>query len=145
MDSTGVPHILEHTTLCGSQKYPVRDPFMKMINRSLATFMNAMTSSDWTSYPFSTQNRKDFNNLLSVYLDAVFYPQLRELDFRQEGWRLEHEDLGDKNSPLKFKGVVYNEMKGVFVSKMNFSFSCISDMEKLISYPSFLILRCLAG
>lgn len=119
MDNTGVPHILEHTTLCGSQKFPVRDPFMKMLNRSLATFMNAMTASDWTTYPFSTQNRRDFNNLLSVYLDAVFHPQLRELDFRQEGWRLEHENLNDKNSALKFKGVVYNEMKGVFSSQHN--------------------------
>ncbi|KAG7524059.1 presequence protease, mitochondrial [Solea senegalensis] len=114
MDSTGVPHILEHTVLCGSEKYPCRDPFFKMLNRSLSTFMNAFTASDFTMYPFSTQNGKDFQNLLSVYLDAVFFPCLREQDFRQEGWRLENEDPTDANSPLVFKGVVFNEMKGVF-------------------------------
>ncbi|KAM4705824.1 presequence protease, mitochondrial [Rhinophrynus dorsalis] len=114
MDSTGVPHILEHTVLCGSQKYPCRDPFFKMLNRSLSTFMNAFTASDYTMYPFSTQNAKDFQNLLSVYLDAVFFPCLRELDFWQEGWRLEHENPADPNSPLIFKGIVFNEMKGAF-------------------------------
>lgn len=112
MDSTGVSHILEHTALCGSQSYPVRDPFFKMLNRSLSTFMNAFTASDFTMYPFSTQNPKDFENLLSVYLDAAFFPQLREQDFRQEGWRLEPEDLANPDSPLIFKGVVFNEMKG---------------------------------
>ncbi|KAH0627570.1 hypothetical protein JD844_003451 [Phrynosoma platyrhinos] len=114
MDSTGVPHILEHTVLCGSQKYPVRDPFFKMLNRSLSTFMNAFTASDYTLYPFSTQNPKDFQNLLSVYLDAVFFPCLRHLDFWQEGWRLEHENPKDPQTPLTFKGVVFNEMKGAF-------------------------------
>ncbi|NP_001039262.1 presequence protease, mitochondrial precursor [Xenopus tropicalis] len=114
LDSTGVPHILEHTVLCGSQKYPCRDPFFKMLNRSLSTFMNAFTASDYTMYPFSTQNAKDFQNLLSVYLDAVFFPCLRELDFWQEGWRLEHENPEDPNSPLIFKGIVFNEMKGAF-------------------------------
>ncbi|XP_008050953.2 presequence protease, mitochondrial [Carlito syrichta] len=114
MDSTGVPHVLEHTVLCGSQKYPCRDPFFKMLNRSLSTFMNAFTASDYTLYPFSTQNPKDFQNLLSVYLDATFFPCLRELDFWQEGWRLEHEDPSDPHTPLIFKGVVFNEMKGVF-------------------------------
>lgn len=114
MDSTGVPHILEHTVLCGSQKYPCRDPFFKMLNRSLSTFMNAFTASDYTMYPFSTQNGKDFQNLLSVYLDAVFFPCLREQDFWQEGWRLENENPTDPNSPLMFKGVVFNEMKGAF-------------------------------
>ncbi|XP_062284541.1 presequence protease, mitochondrial [Scomber scombrus] len=114
MDSTGVPHILEHTVLCGSQKYPCRDPFFKMLNRSLSTFMNAFTASDYTMYPFSTQNGKDFQNLLSVYLDAVFFPCLREQDFWQEGWRLENEIPTDPNSPLMFKGVVFNEMKGAF-------------------------------
>lgn len=111
-DSTGVPHILEHTTLCGSDKYPCRDPFFKMLNRSLATFMNAMTGPDYTCYPFSTQNETDYKNLMSVYLDAVFKPQLKELDFRQEGWRLEHEDINNSKSPIIFKGVVFNEMKG---------------------------------
>uniref|UniRef100_A0A8C6NU46 Pitrilysin metalloproteinase 1 n=1 Tax=Nothobranchius furzeri TaxID=105023 RepID=A0A8C6NU46_NOTFU len=114
LDSTGVPHILEHTVLCGSRKYPCRDPFFKMLNRSLSTFMNAFTASDYTMYPFSTQNGKDFQNLLSVYLDAVFFPCLREQDFWQEGWRLENEDPTDYKSPLVFKGVVFNEMKGVF-------------------------------
>ncbi|XP_034558325.1 presequence protease, mitochondrial [Notolabrus celidotus] len=114
MDSTGVPHILEHTVLCGSEKYPCRDPFFKMLNRSLSTFMNAFTASDYTMYPFSTQNSKDFQNLLSVYLDAVFFPCLREQDFWQEGWRLENENPTDPNSPLVFKGVVFNEMKGAF-------------------------------
>ncbi|KAM8839125.1 presequence protease, mitochondrial [Synchiropus picturatus] len=114
MDSTGVPHILEHTVLCGSHKFPCRDPFFKMLNRSLSTFMNAFTASDYTMYPFSTQNGKDFQNLLSVYLDAVFFPCLRELDFWQEGWRLENENPTDPESPLVFKGVVFNEMKGAF-------------------------------
>lgn len=114
MDSTGVPHILEHTVLCGSQRFPVRDPFFKMLNRSLSTFMNAFTASDYTMYPFSTQNAKDFQNLLSVYLDAVFFPCLREQDFWQEGWRLENENPTDPESPLVFKGVVFNEMKGAF-------------------------------
>uniref|UniRef100_A0A8C4JD16 Pitrilysin metalloproteinase 1 n=1 Tax=Dromaius novaehollandiae TaxID=8790 RepID=A0A8C4JD16_DRONO len=114
MDSTGVPHILEHTVLCGSQKYPCRDPFFKMLNRSLSTFMNAFTASDYTLYPFSTQNPKDFQNLLSVYLDAAFFPCLRQLDFWQEGWRLEHENPTDPETPLVFKGVVFNEMKGAF-------------------------------
>uniref|UniRef100_A0A672NYW5 Presequence protease, mitochondrial n=1 Tax=Sinocyclocheilus grahami TaxID=75366 RepID=A0A672NYW5_SINGR len=114
MDSTGVPHILEHTVLCGSQRFPCRDPFFKMLNRSLSTFMNAFTASDYTMYPFSTQNAKDFQNLLSVYLDAVFFPCLRELDFWQEGWRLEHKTPTDPSSLLMFKGVVFNEMKGEF-------------------------------
>ncbi|ELW71643.1 Presequence protease, mitochondrial [Tupaia chinensis] len=116
LDSTGVPHILEHTVLCGSKKYPCRDPFFKMLNRSLSTFMNAFTASDYTLYPFSTQNHKDFQNLLSVYLDATFFPCLRELDFWQEGWRLEHENPSDPNTPFIFKGVVFNEMKGAFVN-----------------------------
>ncbi|EHB04995.1 Presequence protease, mitochondrial [Heterocephalus glaber] len=116
MDSTGVPHVLEHTVLCGSQKYPCRDPFFKMLNRSLSTFMNAFTASDYTLYPFSTQNAKDFQNLLSVYLDATFFPCLRELDFWQEGWRLEHVNPSDPQTPLIFKGVVFNEMKGAFVN-----------------------------
>ena len=113
-DSTGVAHILEHTALCGSRKYPVRDPFFMMIRRSLNTFMNAFTSSDWTAYPFATLNDKDFNNLLSVYLDSSFFPNLDELDFLQEGHRFE---FNDKNpNELEIKGVVYNEMKGAMSS-----------------------------
>ncbi|PIK37344.1 putative presequence protease, mitochondrial [Apostichopus japonicus] len=116
MDNSGVSHILEHTVLCGSQRFPCRDPFFKMLNRSLSTFMNAFTASDYTMYPFSTQNSKDFQNLLSVYLDAVFFPNLNHLDFLQEGWRLEHDSNEDKGSPITFKGVVFNEMKGAMSS-----------------------------
>ena len=111
-DSTGVAHILEHTALCGSEKYPVRDPFFMMIRRSLNTFMNAFTSSDWTAYPFASQNKRDFYNLLDVYLDAVFFTRLDPLDFAQEGHRLEFEDGQDPSTPLQYKGVVFNEMKG---------------------------------
>jgi presequence protease len=113
-NSTGLPHILEHSVLCGSQKFPVRDPFFKMLNRSLATFMNAMTGPDYTLYPFSSTNEKDYRNLQSVYLDAAFRPNLEYLDFLQEGWRLENTDLKDPKSELFFKGVVYNEMKGAY-------------------------------
>ncbi|PYH92349.1 hypothetical protein BO71DRAFT_330138 [Aspergillus ellipticus CBS 707.79] len=123
-DATGVPHILEHTTLCGSEKYPIRDPFFKMLPRSLSNFMNAFTSADHTTYPFATTNQQDFQNLLSVYLDASFHPLLKEEDFRQEGWRLGPEDprailaqgeqsqADQKPEDILFKGVVYNEMKG---------------------------------
>lgn len=119
MDSTGVAHILEHTALCGSERYPVRDPFFMMIRRSLNTFMNAFTSSDWTAYPFASKNRKDFRNLMEVYLDAVFFSRLDELDFAQEGHRVEFEKPGDPASDLVFKGVVYNEMKGAMSSPVN--------------------------
>lgn len=111
-DSTGVAHILEHTVLCGSEKYPVRDPFFMMIRRSLNTFMNAFTASDWTAYPFASQNRKDYFNLLDVYLDAVFFSRLHELDFAQEGHRVEFEKADDPDTDLVYKGVVFNEMKG---------------------------------
>ncbi|MEL0086848.1 MAG: insulinase family protein, partial [Halieaceae bacterium] len=116
-DSTGVAHILEHTVLCGSERYPVRDPFFMMLRRSLNTFMNAFTSSDWTAYPFATQNHKDFSNLLSVYLDAVFFSRLDPLDFAQEGHRVEFEKRQDgEGDALVFKGVVFNEMKGAMSS-----------------------------
>jgi len=113
-DSTGVAHILEHTVLCGSKNFPVRDPFFSMIKRSLNTFMNAFTASDWTMYPFSTQNKKDFYNLMKVYLDAAFFPNLNELNFKQEGHRLEIEDEpgSSDSAKLVYKGIVYNEMKG---------------------------------
>lgn len=110
-DSTGVSHILEHTVLCGSQKYPVRDPFFAMLKRSLNTFMNAMTAADWTLYPVASMNRKDFYNLMGIYLDATFFPLLREQDFLQEGHRLDYADPDDPLS-LMIKGVVFNEMKG---------------------------------
>ncbi|KAF8455042.1 peptidase M16C associated-domain-containing protein [Kalaharituber pfeilii] len=111
-DDTGTPHILEHVTLCGSEKYPVRDPFFKMLNRSLSNFMNAFTSADHTTYPFATTNPVDYYNLMDVYLDATLFPLLQESDFKQEGWRIGPENVKDKSSPLQFKGVVYNEMKG---------------------------------
>ncbi|MCF6281499.1 MAG: insulinase family protein [Candidatus Polarisedimenticolaceae bacterium] len=119
MDSTGVAHILEHTSLCGSKHYPVRDPFFMMIRRSLNTFMNAFTSSDWTAYPFASQNKKDFNNLLDVYLDATFFANLDPLDFAQEGHRVEFESPADPQSDLVFKGVVFNEMKGAMSSPVS--------------------------
>ena len=111
-DSTGVAHILEHTSLCGSRRFPVRDPFFMMIRRSLNTFMNAFTASDWTAYPFATRNRKDFDNLLEVYLDSAFFPRLDRMDFAQEGHRIERARPGDREAELVYKGVVYNEMKG---------------------------------
>lgn len=115
-DSSGVAHILEHTALCGSERYPVRDPFFMMLRRSLNTFMNAFTSSDWTAYPFASQNRKDFNNLLDVYLDAVFFSRLDPLDFSQEGHRVEFAEPDNADSDLVYKGVVFNEMKGAMSS-----------------------------
>lgn len=111
MDSKGEAHILEHTALCGSEKFPVRDPFFLMIRRSLNTFMNAFTAADWTAYPFATQNKKDFQNLLEVYMDATFAANLNPLDFAQEGIRIELED----GQPV-YKGVVFNEMKGAMSS-----------------------------
>ena len=115
-DSSGVAHILEHTVLCGSKKYPVRDPFFMMTRRSLSTFMNAFTASDFTAYPFSTLNNKDFSNLLSVYLDATFFPNLNELDFMQEGHRFDFEKSKNGSDSLVLKGIVYNEMKGAMSS-----------------------------
>ncbi|KAK1756925.1 Metalloenzyme, LuxS/M16 peptidase-like protein [Echria macrotheca] len=121
-DDTGVPHILEHTTLCGSEKYPIRDPFFKMLPRTLSNFMNAFTASDHTFYPFATTNAQDFKNLMSVYLDATLRPLLKESDFTQEGWRVGPEnpqaivaadgEAKPEDRKLVFKGVVYNEMKG---------------------------------
>ena len=110
-NNKGTPHILEHLVCCGSQLYPIRDPFMNMIRRSLNTYMNAWTGEDFTCYPFSSSNAKDFNNLLKVYSDMVFKANLEYLDFRQEGWRYE---VGEKG--VDYKGVVLNEMKGVYQS-----------------------------
>lgn len=115
LDSTGAAHILEHSVLCGSKKYPVKDPFVELVKSSLNTFLNAMTYADKTIYPVASCNDKDFQNLMEVYLDAVLYPniyQYKEI-FCQEGWHYELEDL---NAPLTINGVVYNEMKGVFSS-----------------------------
>ncbi len=110
--SNGVAHILEHTVLCGSRKFPVKDPFFSMTRRSLNTFMNAFTGSDFTCYPAASQVETDFYNLLDVYLDAVFHPELKKESFLQEGCRLEFSDSKDINSPLQYKGIVFNEMKG---------------------------------
>lgn len=114
--SNGVAHILEHTVLCGSHKFPVKDPFFAMNRRSLNTFMNALTGADFTCYPASSQVHKDFYNLLEVYLDAVFHPLLNKFSFLQEGHRLEFDQPFDPSTPLEFKGIVYNEMKGALSS-----------------------------
>lgn len=114
--SNGVAHILEHTVLCGSKKFPVKDPFFAMQRRSLNTFMNALTGADFTCYPAASQVTADFYNLLDVYIDAVFHPFLNELSFLQEGHRLEFSKPSDPTSPLEFKGVVFNEMKGALSS-----------------------------
>ncbi len=114
--SNGVAHILEHTSLCGSKKFPVKDPFFAMTRRSLNTYMNALTGQDFTCYPAASQVEKDFYNLLLVYLDAVFHPQLKRLSFLQEGHRLSLADPSNPASELKIEGVVYNEMKGSMAS-----------------------------
>ena len=136
-DSTGVAHILEHTVLCGSERYPVRDPFFMMIRRSLNTFMNAFTAADWTAYPFATQNRKDYFNLLDVYLDAVFFSRLEPLDFAQEGHRVEFARPDDPTSDLVFKGVVYNEMKGAMSSPVSVLWQTLSKHPFPRQYLSF--------
>ena len=114
-DSTGVPHILEHSVLCGSRKFPTREPFVELVKGSLNTFLNAMTFPDKTMYPVASRNAKDFRNLMDVYLDAVFYPNIAEVPeiMMQEGW---HYELENAQADLSYKGVVYNEMKGVFSS-----------------------------
>ena len=116
-DSTGVFHVLEHLITCGSEKFPVSDLFFKMTQASVSSFMNAFTSSDWTAFPFATENRKDFDNLLDVFLDAVFFSNLNPLDFAQEGWRFEFSEQDNAESTLTFSGVVLNEMKGAFSSE----------------------------
>ena len=114
-NSTGVPHIMEHSVLCGSRKFPVKEPFVELMKGSLNTFLNAMTFSDKTMYPVSSCNDKDFKNLVDVYMDAVFYPNIyqKEAIFKQEGW---HYELTNKEDPIILNGVVYNEMKGAFSS-----------------------------
>lgn len=129
-DSTGVPHIIEHSVLCGSKEFPVKDPFVELVKGSLNTFLNAMTYSDKTVYPIASCNDKDFQNLMHVYLDAVFYPNIykEEKIFRQEGWHYEMESIEE---PLTLNGVVYNEMKGAFSSPDD-----VHDREVLNSlYP----------
>ena len=112
-DSTGVAHILEHSVLCGSEKFPVKEPFVELLKGSLQTFLNAFTYPDKTCYPVASANLKDFRNLTDVYLDAVFFPRITESIFQQEGWHLEPDE---ETGALSFKGVVYNEMKGAFSS-----------------------------
>ena len=114
-DSTGVPHILEHSVLCGSDKYPAKDPFVELMKGSLNTFLNAMTFPDKTIYPIASCNDVDYKNLTDVYMDAVLHPNIykREQIFKQEGW---HYELTDLDAPLTYNGVVYNEMKGAFSS-----------------------------
>ena len=111
-DDTGVAHIMEHSVLCGSAKYPVKEPFVELMKGSLNTFLNAMTYPDKTIYPVASRNLSDFKNLVDVYMDAVFFPELAKEAFEQEGW---HYEVGD-SSDISYKGVVFNEMKGVFSS-----------------------------
>ncbi len=112
-DSTGIAHILEHSVLCGSRKYPVKEPFVELLKGSLKTFLNAFTYPDRTCYPVASQNTQDFYNLIDVYLDAVFHPRLTPQILAQEGW---HYELASPEGPLSYKGVVFNEMKGAYSS-----------------------------
>ncbi len=127
-DSTGIAHILEHSVLCGSRKFPVKEPFVELMKSSLNTFLNAMTYGDKTVYPVASQNRQDFYNLVDVYLDAVFYPRITEDTFRQEGW---HYELDAINAPLAYKGVVFNEMKGAYSSPD----AVLDDLSQRSLYP----------
>ena len=114
-DNTGVNHIIEHSVLCGSEKYPVKDPFLIMTKQSLSTFINAFTGSDFTMYPVASKNDKDFENLMSVYLDAVFYPNISKEPriLKQEGW---HYEVNKETGEINYNGIVYNEMKGTYSS-----------------------------
>ncbi len=127
VDSTGIAHILEHTALCGSKRFPVRDPFFSMIKRSMKTFMNALTASDWTMYPFATQNEVDYFNLMDVYLDASLFPLLSLDSFKQEGHRLEFEEQDNSDSPLTIQGIVYNEMKGAMSTQSQIMHRSMGD------------------
>jgi Zn-dependent M16 (insulinase) family peptidase len=115
-DSTGVAHILEHSVLCGSRKYPVKEPFVELLKGSLQTFLNAFTYPDKTCYPVASTNEQDFVNLIDVYFDAVFHPRITKHIFEQEGW---HYELEKPEGPLSYKGVVYNEMKGAYSSPIS--------------------------
>jgi Zn-dependent M16 (insulinase) family peptidase len=127
-DSTGVAHILEHSVLCGSRKYPIKEPFVELMKSSLNTFLNAMTFPDKTCYPVASQNVQDFYNLIDVYLDAVFHPRLRPQIFQQEGW---HYELDTPDAPLVYKGVVFNEMKGNYSSPD----SMLRELSQQSLYP----------
>jgi len=112
-DGTGLPHILEHSVLCGSRRYPVKEPFVEALKGSLQTFLNAFTYPDRTCYPVASQNLQDFRNLVDIYLDAVFHPRLSPSVFQQEGW---HYELENREGPLGIRGVVLNEMRGAYAS-----------------------------
>lgn len=129
-DNTGVMHILEHSVLCGSKKYPVKEPFVELCKGSMNTFLNAMTYSDKTVYPIASRNEKDYFNLMAVYLDAVFYPNIynNENIFKQEGW---HYHIESKDDEIEYKGVVYNEMKGAYSSPMSY----INDLIEESLFP----------
>jgi Zn-dependent M16 (insulinase) family peptidase len=120
-DSSGLPHILEHSVLCGSRKYPVKEPFVEILKGSLQTFLNACTYPDKTCYPVASQNVQDFYNLIDVYLDAVFYPRISPFIFQQEGW---HYELAKPDDPIIYKGVVFNEMKGAYSSPQRLIATC---------------------
>ncbi|HOA81540.1 MAG TPA: insulinase family protein, partial [Defluviitaleaceae bacterium] len=125
-DSTGLPHIMEHSVLCGSRKFPTKDPFVELAKGSLNTFLNAMTFPDKTMYPIASTNEKDFMNLMDVYLDAVFYPNIYKYPeiLMQEGW---HYELESEEDEITYKGVVYNEMKGAFSSPESILFRKIQE------------------
>ncbi|MBU1042654.1 MAG: insulinase family protein [Proteobacteria bacterium] len=127
-DSTGLPHIMEHSVLCGSKKYPVKEPFVELIKGSLNTFLNALTFPDKTCYPVASANVQDFYNLVDVYLDAVFFPNLTENTLKQEGW---HYDVESVDAPLAYKGVVFNEMKGAYSSPE----SLLSEYSQRALFP----------
>ncbi|WP_157493107.1 insulinase family protein [Desulfonatronovibrio magnus] len=127
-DNTGVAHILEHSVLCGSKKYNVKEPFVELLKSSLQTFLNAITFPDKTCYPVASQNLQDFYNLMDVYLDSVFYPKLARQTFEQEGW---HYEVSDPKAPLKYKGVVFNEMKGSYSSPE----SLLYDYSQMSIFP----------
>ena len=136
-DSTGVAHILEHSVLMGSKKYPVKDVFGEMNKGGLMTFLNAMTGSDVTYYPFATRNLKEYFNLMDVYCDVVFNPLLVPETFEQEGWHY-HKESPD--SPLQFQGVVFNEMKGAFSDPIRAifhnTFKYLTDLNPFQSFSS---------
>ena len=127
-DNTGLPHILEHSVLCGSKKYPVKEPFVELIKGSLNTFLNALTFPDKTCYPVASANVQDFYNLVDVYLDAVFFPRLTGNTLKQEGW---HFDVEAVDQPLAYKGVVFNEMKGAYSSPE----SLLSEYSQRALFP----------
>lgn len=130
-DSTGVAHILEHSVLCGSEKYPVKEPFVELLKGSLQTFLNAFTFPDKTCYPVASTNLRDFYNLVDVYIDAVFHPCISEDIFRQEGW---HVEADAPDTPWSFKGVVYNEMKGAYSTPD----SVLSEQSQQAVFPDML-------